>query len=121
MLVPDKRSLAEVFARLISSIAMPSVGTTLSLTLESGASSGWARGSGLTSEHGLLKAASISLLLLAQIVPLHARAEDLGGIEVTAVEKKACLPDVIRFCRPMMVDIMAVFGCMKQKRDQLSS
>ena len=72
-------------------------------------------------EHSLLKTASITLLLLAQMVPLHARAGELGGVEVTAVEKKACLPDVIRFCRPMMPDMMAVFGCMREKRYQLSS
>ena len=75
----------------------------------------------VTTEQSLLKTASITLLLFAHIVPLHARAEELGGVEVTAVERKACLPDVIRFCRPMMADMMAVFGCMKQKRDQLSS
>jgi hypothetical protein len=68
----------------------------------------------------VLKPALITLLLLAQIVPLHARAEELGGVEVTAVEKKACLADVIRFCRPMMPDMMAVFGCMREKRYQLS-
>jgi len=36
----------------------------------------------------VLKPALITLLLLAQIVPLHARAEELGGVEVTAVEKR---------------------------------
>jgi hypothetical protein len=75
----------------------------------------------VTTEQSLLKTASITLFLLVQMVPLHARAEDLGGIEVTAVEKKACLPDVIRFCRPMMADMTAIFGCMKEKRHQLSS
>jgi hypothetical protein len=72
-------------------------------------------------EYGLLKTASLTLLLLAQTVPVHVRAEELGGVEVTAGERKACLPDVIRFCRPMMADVMAVFGCMKEKRYQLSS
>ena len=69
----------------------------------------------------LLKTASITLLLLAQTVPLQVRAEELGGVQVSVSERKACLSDVIRFCRPMMADVMAVFGCMKEKRYQLSS
>ena len=72
-------------------------------------------------EYRLLKAASITLLLLAQMVPLHVRAEELGGVQITVGKRRACLPDVIRFCRPMMADGMAVFGCMKEKRHQLSS
>jgi hypothetical protein len=69
----------------------------------------------------VFKTASITLLLLAQMVPVHVRAEELGGVQVTVGERNACLPDVIRFCRPMMADVMAVFGCMKEKRYQLSS
>jgi len=40
----------------------------------------------------VLKPALITLLLLAQIVPLHARAEELGGVEVTAVERRRAYP-----------------------------
>jgi hypothetical protein len=61
------------------------------------------------------------LLLLAQPTPLWAQAEDIGGIQVTAAERKACGPDVVRLCQHVMPDVMAVFGCMKEKRNQLSS
>jgi hypothetical protein len=44
-----------------------------------------------------------------------------GGVEVTAAERKACGSDVVRLCRDMMPDAMAVFGCMKEKRNKLSS
>ena len=39
-------------------------------------------------EYGLLKTASLTLLLLAQTVPVHVRAEELGGVEVTAGESR---------------------------------
>ena len=67
---------------------------------------------------GMIAAA---VLLMTCLLPLSARADDIGGVQVTSAERKACGSDVIRLCRDMMPDAMAVFGCMKEKRNRLSS
>jgi hypothetical protein len=69
----------------------------------------------------MVKLTTATVLLLAHMLSLNARAEDIGGVEVTAAERKACGSDVVRLCRDMMPDTMAVFGCMKEKRNKLSS
>jgi len=40
---------------------------------------------------------------------------------VTAAEKMACAPDVVRLCGDRIPDATQVFGRMKQKRRQLGS
>jgi hypothetical protein len=61
-----------------------------------------------------------ALVLLAQAT-VTARAEEIAGVQVSAAEKKACGSDVVRLCRDMMPDMIAVYACMKDKRAQLSS
>ena len=51
---------------------------------------GWA---GAHGTFGMREHAGVLLLLLA--IPLPARAEDIGGVQVTPAEKSACGPDVI--------------------------
>jgi hypothetical protein len=63
----------------------------------------------------------LALVLLGSVFVLSAHAEMIGNAEITATEKKACTADVIRLCRALMPDAMAVLGCMQKKRAELSS
>src|SRR4051794_33996502 len=61
----------------------------------------------------MTKHVCVTLCLLGQVFALSARAETLGGVEISPAEKRACAPDVIRLCRNFMPDQTAVFGCIK--------
>jgi hypothetical protein len=67
------------------------------------------------------RTAAALMVLFCQGNLLSAQAEDIGGVQVTAAERKACGSDVVRLCRHMVPDVMAVFGCMRENRSQLSS
>jgi hypothetical protein len=69
----------------------------------------------------MTKHVCVTLCLLGQVFAFSARAETLGGVEISPAEKRACAPDVIRLCRNFMPDQTAVFGCMQDKRALLSS
>jgi hypothetical protein len=63
----------------------------------------------------------LALVLLGSVLFLRAHAEMIGNVDITTMEKRACMADVIRLCRSLMPDASAVLGCMHEKRAQLSS
>jgi hypothetical protein len=69
----------------------------------------------------MLRRIRLALVLLGSVFVLRAHAEMIGNVDITAMEKRACMADVIRLCRSLMPDARAVFGCMQEKRTQLSS
>jgi hypothetical protein len=68
----------------------------------------------------MMKVAKTAFVLLGLSLPVSAYGENLGGIEISAAEQKACGPDVIKLCSDVFPDIGRVLGCMKSKRSQVS-
>jgi len=69
---------------------------------------------------GMMEIAKIAFVLFGLALPVSAYAESLGGIEISAAEKQACAPDVMRLCAHMLPDANGVLSCMQSKRSQVS-
>ncbi|MBV8850651.1 MAG: hypothetical protein JOZ16_13820 [Methylobacteriaceae bacterium] len=68
----------------------------------------------------MIKFARTALVLAGLALPASAFAENLAGIEISAAEKQACAPDVMRLCAHMLPDANGVLSCMQSKRSQVS-
>jgi hypothetical protein len=68
----------------------------------------------------MMKLARTAFVLAGLALPVSTYAENLGGIEISAAEKQACAPDVIRLCAHMLPDANGVLSCMQSKRSQVS-
>ena len=68
----------------------------------------------------MMKIAKIAFVLFGLALPVSAYAESLGGIEISAAEKQACAPDVMRLSAHMLPDANGVLSCMQSKRSQVS-
>ena len=52
----------------------------------------------------MTKHVCVTLCLLGQVFAFSARAETLGGVEISPAEKRACAPDVISGVDPIRPD-----------------
>lgn len=68
----------------------------------------------------MMRVAKTAFVLLGLALPVSAYAENLAGIEISAAEKQACAPDVMRLCAHMLPDTNGVLSCMQSKRSQVS-
>jgi hypothetical protein len=68
----------------------------------------------------MIKLVKTAFLLFGLSLPVNAYCQALGGIEITAAEKQACTPDIVRLCSDVLPDVSRVLGCMQSKRSQVS-
>jgi hypothetical protein len=67
-----------------------------------------------------MKLVKTAFVLFGLALPANAYCESLGGIEISAAEKQACTPDIVRLCSEVLPDVSRVLGCMQSKRSQMS-
>jgi hypothetical protein len=67
-----------------------------------------------------MKLLKTAFVLFGLALPVNAYCETLGGIEISAAEKQACTPDIVRLCSEVLPDVSRVLGCMQSKRSQMS-